>query len=146
MRSVLLAMMFSSGAGCGSEIGRIALHDVGTGEMSVSLGTSQSINLWTQLDVTFSGPLTALYDVALIDASGATVGAVRCDPFRASIRLHSYRNISSAYKHYHYQGKMNYCTLAAKDAGMYIVRASLTIPTRPAVLTVRDLSLIIKLP
>jgi hypothetical protein len=146
IRNLLLAMTLWCGAGCGSEIGRIVLNDVGTGEKIVSLRASQRLDLWTQLDVTFSERPMARYDVALIDASGAIIATASCNPFNTRIRLNSVRQALVLPYHFSYQGKMIDCRLSATKAGNYTVRASLSIPMRPAELLVRDMSLVLKLP
>jgi hypothetical protein len=141
---LLAAALAMTGCSTGTEIGRITLHDAGSGDAVISLSASQSITLWTQLDIQFSGHFGALYTITLLDDSGVTVGDVTCSPLDVGLRLNSYISNVSDPKSYRYQGEMNGCSLAATAAGDYTVHVDLTIPTRPTDLTINDISLVIK--
>jgi hypothetical protein len=144
MRRISIALCLVATVGCGKEIARIPLHDVGSGKAIVDLDAGQKLSFWTQLDVAYSGSLGARYHIELSDANGGTVGNVTCDPLDVTVRLRSYRNNLGQSKADRYQGKMRDCALSAQGAGTYTVRTTLAMPTRPAQMTLNDISLVIK--
>jgi hypothetical protein len=128
-------------AGCGKELARIPLQQQdATGSVQLAVEGGQPLALWTDLDVEWEGNFAIVYNIDLVDPSGAVVESVTCNPHNVSVRLHSVRTTNSL----RYQGKMTDCTLTPKISGSHTIRARVTVSTQPRKLTLRDISLVIK--
>lgn len=127
---------------CGKEIGRIPLRDEGQGEASVQATAGQKLALWTALDVKLEGELVARYDVELVQ-DGAVVSKAQCDPFDVNVKTGSREISIGDNRSVSWSGKMR-CELTPTKSGPATVRAKLTFPKRPAVLTIKDMSLVVK--
>lgn len=130
--------------GCGKEVGRIPMTGPGEAETSVSLEAKQGLALWTKLDVSWDGSFDAHYAVELRDASGSAVATATCDPLDVGTKLGSVETTLGAHHSKSYSGKMR-CQLVAPADGTYTVHAKLQYDTMPATLSVKDISLVLKL-
>ena len=128
--------------GCGKEVGRIPLRAEGQGEASVQATAGKELALWTALDVKMKGDIVARYDVELVQ-DGAVVAKAQCDPFDVNVKTGSKEITMGDDRSVSWSGKMR-CGLTPAKTGPAIVRAKLSIPQRPATLTVKDMSLVIK--
>ena len=116
----------------------------GEAETTVSLRAKQELALWTKLDVSWDGSFAAHYTVELRDASGSVVATAACDPLDVGTKLSSVETTLGAHHSKSYSGKMR-CSLVAPADGIYTVHARLQYDTKPATLSVKDTSLVLKL-
>lgn len=130
--------------GCGKEVGRIGLSGEGEGDASATLKAGQKVALWTKLDVSWDGTFAAHYDVELRDAAAKAVASASCDPLDVGTKLGSVETTLGAHHSKSYSGKMR-CELVAPANGTYTVHAKLRYDTKPATLSVKDMSLVLKL-
>jgi hypothetical protein len=140
----LLAIFFVtvSLAACGKEIGRIALHDEGSGETTVQVTGGKPLALWTSLDAKYTGTLAARYDVELVQ-DGTVVGKALCNPLDVSTKISSTETNFGSDRSISWQGKMR-CAVTPAKSGAATVRAKLAFDKRPAKLTIGDMSLVVK--
>jgi hypothetical protein len=136
---LLLAL---SATGCGKELGRVPLHDEGTGDTKVTLKGGKDVALWTKLDVAYAGNFAASYTVELVDGS-STVDTAVCNPLDVSTRLSAVETNIGSERSVRYEGKMR-CKLTPPKDGTYTIRTKLAFPAKPAKLDVKDISLIVK--
>ncbi len=142
-RVVLFAAIVAL-VGCGKEVGRISLKGEGDGDTTVSLGSGQKVALWTSLDLSWSGNVAASYTVELHDSSGKILATTTCDPFSVNTKVSSVVTNINDHHNWSYQGKMQ-CDLTAPSAGAFTVHTKLTFPTKPTDLSVKDMSLVLKI-
>ncbi len=131
-------------AGCGKEVGRVALSGEGEGDASVTLKAKQELALWTKLDASWDGSFSPRYDVELRDGSSAVVAKTTCDPLDVSTRIASTETNVGNHHSRSYNGKMR-CDLVAPADGSYTVHTKLHYDVRPSSLSVKDISLVLKL-
>ena len=134
---VLLALL-----ACGKEIGRGALADEGSVDVSITARTGKKLALWTSLDVAFEGDFEASYAVELIQ-NGKTVATATCNPMDVSAKINSTEVSLGSSRKLSYQGKMR-CELVPPADGPATVHATLHVTQRPADLKLRDISLVVK--
>ncbi len=144
-RVAAIALLAMTGllSACGKEIGRIALTGEGAGDTTITAASGDKLALWTSLDVEWTGSWDAQYAVELRDASGKAVSSTICDPLVAPTKMSSVVTNVGSHHTASYQGKMS-CALDAPSAGAFTVHAKLTYTSKPAALTVKDISLVVK--
>jgi hypothetical protein len=130
--------------GCGKEIARIPMTGEAEGDASVTASAGQKLALWTQLDAEYDGAWSPSYAVELRDASGKAVASATCDPLTPTTRIKSVQVHVGAHHTISYSGKMQ-CELTAPSAGTFTVHAKLAYGAKPATLTVKDISLVVKI-
>jgi len=140
LAAVILAAL--SLTACGKEIGRIALRDEGQGETPVQVTAGKSLALWTSLDVKYTGTLAARYEVELVQ-NGAVTSKALCNPLDVSTKISSRTTTFGNDHTTSWQGKMR-CEVTPTKSGPATVRAKLALAQRPAKLTIKDISLIVK--
>jgi len=128
--------------GCGKEIGRVPFTAEGAQETKVHVEAGRPLALWTSLNVEYDGDLEAAYDVELRQGD-SIIGAARCNPFDISLKTGATEVRLGAKQSIKYSGKMR-CTLSPTASGEATLRAKLDFPAKPASLTVKDLSLVVK--
>jgi hypothetical protein len=129
---------------CGKEIARIPMTGEAEGDASVTASAGQKLALWTQMDASYDGTWAPNYAVELRDASGKAVATTTCDPLTPTTRIKSVETHFGAHHTMSYSGKMQ-CDLVAPSAGTFTVHAKLTYGTKPTALTVKDISLVVKI-
>lgn len=141
-RPLVLTVLAISLAGCGKEVGRIALRGEGQGETNIQATAGKKLALWTSLDVKYTGELVARYEVELVEG-GTVSGKASCDPFDVNVKTSARETNFNGDRSVSWQGKMK-CELTPSKSGPAVVRAKVTFAKRPAALTVTDLSLVVK--
>jgi hypothetical protein len=129
--------------GCGKEIGRIPLTGEGSGDAAVTVKSGEELTLWTHLDASWDGTFSPIYEVELRDVSGKAVATTTCNPMNCAVRTGSVETQVGSHHTKRYSGKMR-CELTAPSSGSYTVHARLALGAKPAGLSVKDMSLVIK--
>jgi hypothetical protein len=143
-RASLLSVALLAGciAGCGKEIARIPMHGEDSAATSVTVQQGTKLGLWTSLDADFNGEFVARYEIELYE-SGQLTGKTTCDPLDVSTKIGARELNLNGQRSVSWQGKMR-CELVAKSKGTLHLRAKLVFVKKPASLTIRDISLVVK--
>jgi hypothetical protein len=129
--------------GCAQEVARVPFTAEGSGTTKVTVGNG-GIDLWTDLDLEYSGTMVARYDIKM-SQGGKVVMSASCDPFDVRQKVGVKQTTRGVDKVVYFTGKMG-CRkgLEAVPAGVTDVSVALTIPGKPTKLTIHKLDLVLK--
>jgi hypothetical protein len=130
-------------AGCGHEVARIPFSAEGSGSTKVNVGAG-GVDLWTDLDVEYSGSMVVRYDIKM-SQGGKVVVSASCDPFDVRQKVGVKATTHGTDKVVYFTGRMG-CRKGLPDvpSGMTDVTATLTVLRRPTNLTIHKMDLVFK--
>lgn len=109
-------------AGCAKEVDRIPFNSLETIEQQFTLSKEGPIQLWTDLDIKYSGRMAFIYEIEILK-NNEIVAQGQTDAMLVYTKLYSTEVTLGNKHHKKYQGKLSFNS-GVLPAGDYLIRVT----------------------